>query len=566
MPDTQVVRVEHRATLGGRLTAHVDGRRRPQEAKSRAGLEPIIRVAGDMVAAARAIKAGWAERKARQGRGPKPSPVVEFVFAGMPPWDDPNAWPVERVMAFAREAVAWVERHAGPRSVIAAAYLHTDERSPHLHVLVVPVGENGRLGWKQIERSFGLDPRATGSAIFRSMQDCFHKEIGTGFGLGRGEVGSTARHQPINRSRGLLERTLSGVDFTTKQKLEAATLDAEDARKERDREIENRKRAEADHDLAVQERDEAEAARAEAVDALAQTAARAAAAEAERDGLKKTLLERLRERDAARKARDEARTALHEERQASQAELASWQKQLKATKAQLAKMSRLWVAAHRDVLNLRRMQPPTQAAVDQARARAQAAERQRDEANAGWDAAAEACERAERDESKARSALSEVKAKRGADIEDARKTGHADGRASRDGEIAAANRRAADARTQAADTRKDLERLSEGLPAALETARTDGLEAGRAECAGEINEVAAEVNRLADQLTEESIAREKLAADLKATKEQLKLVKATRDELWREKTAEPKTPPVDRPTSVRDDWQPGELTQDIPHL
>ena len=117
----------------------------------------------------------------------------------MPPWDDQNAWPLKRVLAFSREAIAWVERHAGPQSVIAAAYLHTDERSPHLHVLVVPVGADGRLGWKQIERNFGLDPKATGSAIFRSMQDGFHKEVGAPFGLGRGEVGlhgPTSADQP----------------------------------------------------------------------------------------------------------------------------------------------------------------------------------------------------------------------------------------------------------------------------------------------------------------------------------------------------------------------------------
>ena len=107
------------------------------------------------------------------------------------------------------------------------------------------------------------------------------------------------------------------------------------------------------------------------------------------------------------------------------------------------------------------MQPPTQAAVDQARARAGAAEQERDEANAGRDAAAEAYEQAKLDESRATSELSELKGRSDADIEAARKTGHAAGRASRDSEIAAANRRAADARTQAADTRKDLERLSE---------------------------------------------------------------------------------------------------------
>ena len=213
------------------------------------------------------------------------------------------------------------------------------------------------------------------------------------------------------------------------------------------------------------------------------------------------------------------------------------------------------------------MQPPTQAAVDQARARAGAAEQERDEANAGWDAAVEAYDQAKRDESKASSALSEVKARSDADIEDGRKAGYAEGRASQDGEIAAANRRAADARTQAADTRKDLERLSEGLPAALETARTDGLEAGRAERTGEINELAAEVNRLTDQLTAESVAREKLAAELKAIKKRLEDVKAARDELWREKTAQPKDPAPDRPAPAREQGQPRvEPARDVQHL
>ena len=75
----QVVRIERRPQLGGPLLAHIDGRRRPAEAKTREGMPACIKIAGDVEAARQALKAAQAVKRP----GPKPAPVVEGLFAGV---------------------------------------------------------------------------------------------------------------------------------------------------------------------------------------------------------------------------------------------------------------------------------------------------------------------------------------------------------------------------------------------------------------------------------------------------------------------------------------------------
>lgn len=98
----------------------------------------------------------------------------------------------------------------GPASVIAAAGWHRDEAAPHIHVLAVPrpEGGGGRIGWcatrDQAVSRIGAGRRA--GSKYRVLQDDFHARVSQHYGLGRGVVGSEARHEAIDRAKALESR------------------------------------------------------------------------------------------------------------------------------------------------------------------------------------------------------------------------------------------------------------------------------------------------------------------------------------------------------------------------
>ena len=71
------------------------------------------------------------------------------------------------------------------RRPIAAAYYHADERSPHLHLLLVPINDRGRLSWKAVEKGFAAD----------SMFACNNSSTRS-FGHAVGD--SSARPRPVD--------------------------------------------------------------------------------------------------------------------------------------------------------------------------------------------------------------------------------------------------------------------------------------------------------------------------------------------------------------------------------
>ena len=216
--DIQVVRIEKRHQLRAALQAHLEGRTRPAEARDRPELNPVVVLIEDLAAGREAIKAA----RAIKGRGrPATIEYIEFLFAGPPPFESPDAWLNERVDEWLQANIKWVGKCA-PRAVVAAAYYHTDERSPHLHLLLVPIDAKGRLSWKAVEKGFAADPTAVGKRILSSMQDRYHDEVGRRFGLARGEVGSGRKHEQIDRRKGLVDRVLDDpAKWTARQYAEA---------------------------------------------------------------------------------------------------------------------------------------------------------------------------------------------------------------------------------------------------------------------------------------------------------------------------------------------------------
>ena len=92
----------------------------------------------------------------------------------------------EQKTGYLKRCRAWLEKKHGEGCVVAE-WLHVDERSPHLHAIVVPLYE-GKLNAKHF---------LGGKARMRALQDDFAKVCGEPFGLSRGVAGSNADHVPV---------------------------------------------------------------------------------------------------------------------------------------------------------------------------------------------------------------------------------------------------------------------------------------------------------------------------------------------------------------------------------
>ena len=205
MAGKQVLRIEARERLQLANARHVAGLSR--DPTSRPMAEPVVVLGGASYPAART-----ALRDAPRRTGRRPHEAVEFVLAGPPPYDGSGGepWPLEREREWAHAAFAWACSVLGPESVIAAAGWHRDESAPHVHVLAVPrpAGGGGRIGWCAT-RDAAVARICAGTRAgskYRVLQDDFHAQVSQRFSLGRGQVGSEARHEAIERVKALESR------------------------------------------------------------------------------------------------------------------------------------------------------------------------------------------------------------------------------------------------------------------------------------------------------------------------------------------------------------------------
>lgn len=201
---TQVLRIETRDSLDGKLLRHCRGESRPAHARS-SRTNVLLRDGAD------AAKSRIAEIVARKrGRGRPPKRCVDMVFAGPPPyapnpkWNEQRVrrwkaesreWDEDRILDWAKDTLAWIDQ-LFPGCPIAVAAVHRDESSPHLHVLMVPEIDD-RLSWKACKL------RAVRSAAYRVIQDRYHKDVARKYGLGRGERGSRRKHTPLSQAEGM---------------------------------------------------------------------------------------------------------------------------------------------------------------------------------------------------------------------------------------------------------------------------------------------------------------------------------------------------------------------------
>ena len=216
------------------LAHHTDGTTRPDTAMDPALVavhdptfpDAVLHLDGVGMRVAR--EAVQAAKAARSNRGRPPKECLAIVFAGPPAYDTPECWGPLRER-FWYEATRDAERELlGPNSLIVTSDAHRDETSPHTQSLVVPFDSEGRLGWchvrdeackrlrpvvadlrakAQVEldqrRAAGEElpdlPQPSTKSRYGILQDFVYYRVSRPFGLERGEVGSQAKHQEIDR-------------------------------------------------------------------------------------------------------------------------------------------------------------------------------------------------------------------------------------------------------------------------------------------------------------------------------------------------------------------------------
>ena len=205
-----------------------DGKRPPRRGKSSA----VSRIERTLLRADRAMGGELAKPR----RGKAPCRAVELMLAGPPPWDSPQAWPLEVVLAWARDSVQFV-RESLPDAPIAAASLHLDEHSPHVHVTFAPIVHEGtkvKLGSRAVRAALAARAPAREERLKASHRDelsraaaAYAHHVGARYGLAAGRVASTAQHVPVDPVEGARRRA-----ETLEQRARVAERELEDRRRE----------------------------------------------------------------------------------------------------------------------------------------------------------------------------------------------------------------------------------------------------------------------------------------------------------------------------------------------
>lgn len=108
--------------------------------------------------------------------------AYEIVLTASHDFFDSN----EKINLFNKKSGEWIKEEFGEKNIISAV-LHLDELTPHLHIIVTPIDERGKLcGAKWTD----------GPAKMHALQNRFFAKVES-LGLSRGEVGSKAKHEDI---------------------------------------------------------------------------------------------------------------------------------------------------------------------------------------------------------------------------------------------------------------------------------------------------------------------------------------------------------------------------------
>ena len=151
---------------------------------------------------------------------------IEIIFSGSP--ETMCAMSPEQVNAWANDTLAWARGRWGYENVVSAT-LHCDEKTPHMHVIVVPIvqGQSRRSASKErMDAAMGVDTRKYKTDTTRNRlcanevytkpllygyHTSYAETVGEKYGLSRGvraDLGSYKKHtSSIEYNRQLAEET-----------------------------------------------------------------------------------------------------------------------------------------------------------------------------------------------------------------------------------------------------------------------------------------------------------------------------------------------------------------------
>ena len=157
--------------------------------------------------------------KVRKGQ----NTCLEIIISGSP--EVLNALSPEEIHQWAEESVQWTKDTFGEKNVVSAT-LHMDEKTPHLHIIAVPIvqGESRRSQHQKAKdhakgisrKTYKKDPnkkRLSVNDVFTPKKlyeyhSTYAKEVGEKYGLQRGimaEPGSVKKHQTSEEYNRALE-------------------------------------------------------------------------------------------------------------------------------------------------------------------------------------------------------------------------------------------------------------------------------------------------------------------------------------------------------------------------
>lgn len=107
-------------------------------------------------------------------------------FVGISP-EDAEEMDEDALISYFQASYEAIE---GKYGHVVNAVVHMDEKTPHMHVVTVPITEDGRLSAKSL---------TSGNMSFRQTQDWFYKTVSQKFGLKRGEKSEKTDRKHITK-------------------------------------------------------------------------------------------------------------------------------------------------------------------------------------------------------------------------------------------------------------------------------------------------------------------------------------------------------------------------------
>ena len=126
-------------------------------------------------------------------------------FVGISP-EDKEKMDEKALKGYFKDAYEHIKEEYGH---VVNAVVHLDEKTPHMHVVTVPITKDGRLSAKSL---------TSGSMGFRQVQDRFYKEVSKKYGFKRGEPKAETNREHLEKREWKAKELEKEVSFLESEK------------------------------------------------------------------------------------------------------------------------------------------------------------------------------------------------------------------------------------------------------------------------------------------------------------------------------------------------------------